>query len=413
MGRFEQPTPSSATPTGGQRLLERIRSLLAGRLFADLERGSLTVILPNGHSLRHAGKLPGKDGYMIMHRWRVVRRCLLRGDLGFAESYLDGDWETPDLYALISLFAANNPTMARKIQGVRWARWVSQLQHALRSNSRSGSRRNILAHYDLGNAFYRLWLDESMMYSSAIFEEGDTLTQAQQRKLARIGQLLDPQSSDRVLEIGCGWGALACHLAGTTGLARLEGITLSPSQLEEANRRITDAGLADRVSMCIQDYRDTTGTFDRIVSVEMIEAVGEKYMSTYFETIAARLAKGGTAVIQAITIAEDRFDIYSDDTDFIQQYIFPGGFLPSRSFMWQTIEKAGLEIVADETFGLSYTKTLLAWRERFSQNWPAIQVLGFDTRFHRLWDYYLCYCAAGFSEGAISVGLYTIRHKSI
>jgi cyclopropane-fatty-acyl-phospholipid synthase len=412
MGRFERPTPSQAASSGGTGFLGRIWDLLPERLFANLECGNLTVILPNGRTMRHIGKLPGHEGYMIIHRWRVLRQCLLRGDLGFAESYLDGDWETPDLYALISLFAANNATMAKKIQGVRPARWLSQIQHALRANSRAGSRRNILAHYDLGNAFYRLWLDESMMYSSAIFETGETLAQAQQRKLARIEQLLDPQDGDCVLEIGCGWGALACHLARTTGLARLEGITLSPSQLEEANRRIAEAGLADRIAMRIEDYRDTKGSYDRIVSVEMIEAVGEKYMSTYFDTIAARLRAGGTAVIQAITISEDRFDIYSDDTDFIQQYIFPGGFLPSRTFMRQTVEKAGLEIVADETFGLSYTRTLLAWREQFSQNWPAIAALGFDARFHRLWDYYLSYCAAGFSEGAIDVGLYTIRHKA-
>jgi cyclopropane-fatty-acyl-phospholipid synthase len=411
MGRFERPTSSQTAPAGSGGLLGRIWGLIPDRLFANLERGNLTVILPNGRTMHHVGKLPGHEGCMIIHRWRVLRRCLLRGDLGFAESFLDGDWETPDLFALISLAAANNPTMAKRIQGVRSARWFSQMQHALRANSRAGSRRNILAHYDLGNAFYRLWLDESMMYSSAIFEGADTLAQAQQRKLARIGQLLDPQPGDRVLEIGCGWGALACHLARTTGLARLEGITLSPSQLEEANRRIAGAGLADRVAMRIEDYRDTAGTYDRIVSVEMIEAVGEKYMSTYFDTIAARLKKGGTAVIQAITISEDRFQVYSDDTDFIQQYIFPGGFLPSRSFMRQAVEKAGLEIVADETFGPSYARTLLAWREQFTQNWPAIATLGFDARFHRLWDYYLCYCAAGFSEGAINVGLYTIRHR--
>lgn len=412
MGRFEQPTPSDIRPTSGSGIFGRLREFLPDWLFANLERGRLTVILPNGSSVQHIGKLPGPEGYMIIHHWRVLRRCLLRGDLGFAESYLDGDWDTPDLYALISLFAANNATMAGKIQGVRSARWLSQIQHALRSNSRAGSRRNILAHYDLGNAFYRLWLDESMMYSSAIFEGADTLATAQQRKLARIGQLLDPQPGNRVLEIGCGWGALACHLARTTDLAQLEGITLSPSQLEEAKRRIAAAGFGDRLAMRIEDYRDTVGTYDRIVSVEMIEAVGEKYLPTYFDTIAARLRKGGTAVIQAITISEDRFQIYSDDTDFIQQYIFPGGFLPSRSFMRQTVEKAGLEIVADETFGLSYTKTLLAWREQFSQNWPAIAALGFDARFHRLWDYYLCYCAAGFSEKAIDVGLYTIRHKA-
>lgn len=412
MGRFERPASSSAETGTLTRFRGQLWSMLADRIFADLERGTLTVTLPNGRSIQHRGRMPGRDGHMIIHRWRTLRRCLVRGDLGFAESYLEGDWDTPDLYALIALFASNNATMARQIQGLRPARLFSQIQHALRSNSRSGSRRNILAHYDLGNAFYRLWLDECMIYSSAIFADGDTLDQAQQRKLARITHLLDPRPGDHALEIGCGWGALACHLATTTGLARLEGITLSPAQLDDANRRIAAAGLSDKISCRIEDYRDTRGIYDRIVSVEMIEAVGQKYLPTYFETIAARLRRGGTAVVQAITLAEDRFDIYSNDTDFIQQYIFPGGFLPSRSFMQHAMETAGLEIVASETFGHSYARTLLAWRERFAHNWPAIAALGFDARFHRLWDYYFCYCAAGFAEQAIDVGLYSIRHKA-
>ena len=323
---------------------------------------------------------------------------------------MNGDWTTPDLTAVIELAARNAETLDNAIGGGPVVRTLNRLRHALRANTKRGSRRNIEAHYDLGNDFYALWLDESMTYSSAIYSAGaqESLEEAQARKIARIGDMLDIDAGGSVLEIGCGWGALGRALAGRS--AHVTGLTLSPSQLEWARRVGADAGLSDRLDLRLQDYRDVRGEFDRIVSIEMIEAVGERYWPDYFGAIAGRLKQGGCAVLQAITIADDRFEAYRKAADFIQRFVFPGGMLPSREILSRCAAQAGLQIVESETFADSYAATLAEWRRRMLHAWPQIAAQGFDPRFRRLWEYYLCYCEAGFRARTIDVGLYKLTH---
>lgn len=387
-----------------------LREKMVEWLFSRLESGSLTVVLPNGIHLFFHGPAPGPQAKLQILRWRMLMKTAMGGDLGFAESYIAGDWEAPDLKKLIQLFARNSAALSKRIHGIDIFRKIPNLKHFLRRNSKRRSRKNIEDHYDLGNEFYAAWLDREMIYSSGLYASGpDQLEQAQARKVARIVNLAQVTQGNHILEIGAGWGSLACAL-GRAG-AHVEGITLSPSQLALADNRSRAAGLAGQVSFALRDYRDVTGHYDRIVSVEMIEAVGEEYLETYFRTIARTLKPGGRAVIQAITIADDRFETYRADADFIQTYIFPGGFLPAPSLMLANAERAGLTLVHDETFGESYARTLMEWHGRFNSAWERIATLGFDARFRRIWNYYLCYCAAGFSEGLINVGLYVFQHK--
>ena len=373
--------------------------------------GGLTVVTPSGGRIVHHAPAPGPEACIILHRWRAVRRLLLGGDVGFAESYMNGDWTTPDLTAVIELAARNAETLDNAIGGGPVVRTLNRMRHALRANTKRGSRRNIEAHYDLGNDFYALWLDESMTYSSAIYSAGasESLEEAQQRKIARIADMLDIGGAERsVLEIGCGWGALGRALARRG--AHVTGLTLSPSQLEWARRAGADAGVSDRLDLRLQDYRDVRGSFDRIVSIEMIEAVGERYWPDYFGAISERLKQGGCAVLQAITIADDRFEAYRKGADFIQRYVFPGGMLPSKEILARSAAQAGLAIIESEMFADSYAATLAEWRRRMLHAWPQIAAQGFDPRFRRLWEYYLSYCEAGFRAGTIDVGLYKLAH---
>jgi cyclopropane-fatty-acyl-phospholipid synthase len=283
------------------------------------------------------------------------------------------------------------------------------LAHRLKSNTRVGSRRNIMAHYDLGNEFYRSWLDAKMIYSSAIYKTTqETLEEAQERKLQRIADRLELNGGENVLELGCGWGALAVRMAGFG--ARVTGVTLSPAQLEHGRGMARAEGLSGLVNLQLQDYRDVEGRFDRIVSIEMVEAVGRAFLPRYFDLIRQKLKPGGLCVLQAITIAEDRFSDYCRRPDFIQRYIFPGGFLPSKTLLRETLEQAGLRLASMETFGDSYALTVNEWRRRFLAGWPEIEKLGFSPSFRRLWEYYLSYCEAGFRSGAIDVGLYSVVH---
>jgi cyclopropane-fatty-acyl-phospholipid synthase len=390
-------------PPGGWRVR------LLQRLFSGLKVGHLRLTLPSGVPFDIRGAEEGPEAVIVIHRWRMLWRCLMGGDIGFAESYLDQDWSSPDLTALIRLMLRNSAALEKSIRGSRLIEVFNRFRHGLRANSRAGSRKNIEFHYDLGNAFYSRWLDRSMMYSSAIWtDERLDLEGAQQARLQRISQLLALKGGEAVLEIGCGWGALAAHLARDTG-ARVTGITLSPSQLEWAQKSIASQGLSDKVDLRLQDYRDLDGTFDRLVSIEMIEAVGEAYLPGYFATIAKSLKPGGIAVLQGITIEEARFEDYRSHPDFIQKHVFPGGFLPTRSLLDTLITNAGLTLASAETFATSYARTLAEWHRRFHAHWPEIAALGFDTRFKRLWEYYLSYCEGGFLEGSIDVGLYVIR----
>ena len=385
------------------------RSLLA-RLCASLRHGSLAITTPDGRHWHHRGAQPGPEASVQLHRWRALSRLFFGGDVAFAEAYGDGDWTSPDLATLIELAAVNGETLDPEARGNLVARLWNRLLHAVRANSRAGSRRNIIAHYDLGNDFFSAWLDPGMSYSSGIYAEpGTSLEDAQTAKQDRAIALLELKGGERVLEIGVGWGGLAERLLGT-GDATLTGLTLSPSQLGYATRRLEEAGLAPRADLRLQDYRDVEGQFDRIVSIEMFEAVGEAYWPVFFETLRARLAAGGVAVLQVITIAESRFETYRRGADFIQRHIFPGGMLPSPSVLRRHVAAAGLRVEHEECFGHSYARTLADWHRRFLAALPEVTRLGLDERFQRLWRYYLAYCEGGFRAGAIDVGLYRIRH---
>jgi cyclopropane-fatty-acyl-phospholipid synthase len=384
---------------------------LVDRALPALQAGRLQLVLPNGKAIERRGRDPGPDATLYAHRWRALWRIMIDGDDGFADGYVDGDWSSPDLGLLLDLFMRNEPALTRQAESSKLRLARNHLMHRLRANTQRGSRRNIAAHYDLGNDFFRPWLDSGMNYSSAIFTGGDTLEAAQDTKLDRIAALLALSGGERILEIGCGWGALAERLIRRFG-ATVNGVTLSTEQLDYARTRLAPEADQERADMRLLDYRDIQGCFDRIVSIEMIEAVGERYWPTYFAKIQNSLRKGGAAVLQAITIAEDRFAAYRKRPDFIQRYIFPGGMLPTPSIIAREASRAGLKLVHHEMFGDSYAKTLREWRARFLSSWPSIQKLGFDDRFRRMWEYYLAYCEVGFRNSAVDVGFFKLEHDA-
>lgn len=378
-------------------------------VFSKIELGSLLVTLPTGEQICGGGVRPAPKGVVAIHNWRILWRLLFSGDVGVAQSYADGDWSSPDLTAALELGAVNGEKFMCALEGSAPTLLFGWLAHRLHANSRAGSRRNIAFHYDLGNEFYRSWLDERMIYSSALFRSGvESLEAAQAEKLDRIVELVDARAGCKVLEIGCGWGALAMQLAQEGG-ARVTALTLSSRQQSYAKKLASESAFGERVDFRLQDYRDVAGTFDRIVSVEMIEAVGRDYWPMFFSTLRRRLAPSGHAVLQAITIADDRFESYSRNPDFIQRCIFPGGALPSQERMAREAGLAGLSFEPIENFGESYARTLSEWRRRFQENRDKIEALGFDARFCRLWEYYLCYCEAGFRSRVIDVGLYRLK----
>jgi cyclopropane-fatty-acyl-phospholipid synthase len=365
-----------------------------------LKAGTLHLVLPDGERLTFRGSEPGPEATFQVNRTRVMRRFLLGGHLAFGEAYIDGDWDSPDVAALLLYFLSNERFF--HLEGSFLLRALQRVLHRLRDNTKRRARDNIAAHYDLGNAFYARWLDPGMTYSAAWFSPDHTsLETAQDNKYRRMIELADIRPGDRVLEIGCGWGGFAEHAAQHG--ATVVGLTLSREQLDYAQARIARAGLADRVELRLQDYRDVAGAFDRVVSIEMIEAVGEPYWQVYFDKIRAVLAPGGRAALQAILIDDARWAIYRSSPDFIQRYIFPGGMLPTPGRLRAAAAQAGLAWVADEGFAPDYARTLRLWHERFSAAWPEIAPLGFDERFRRLWSYYLSYCEAGFGFGSIDV----------
>jgi cyclopropane-fatty-acyl-phospholipid synthase len=394
------------TGSAGRGFLAAAQSRIVSRLVPGIAAGRLVIELPSGARIERSGAAPGPDVSLSIHNARALLRTALGGDLGFAASYLDGDWSTPDLLRLFELVMLNESALRRSPLSSRVA---ARLRHGARRNTRRGSRRNIAEHYDLGNDFYRPWLDEGMTYSAALFEGDETLEEAQQNKIARVADLLDLAGGENVLEIGCGWGALAEHLVRVRG-CRLMGVTLSSEQLAYARERLSPEIAAGRADIRLQDYRDIGGRFDRIVSIEMFEAVGEAYWSGYFRKLAKHLAADGTAVLQVITIAEDRFERYRRSPDFIQRYIFPGGMLPTRSNLRRLAADAGLRIGAEIPFGEGYARTLAEWRTRFRKAWPTLQLMGFDERFRRMWEYYLAYCETGFVAGSTDVVLLQLKH---
>ena len=384
-------------------------------LLRQLRVGTLEVQLPEGDSLRFGHSVPDEPHATIRLRsWGVCGAALKSGDIGFAESYMAGEWSSPDLVALLRLFIANRESMDGLIYGRWWGSLVQRVRHLLNRNSRSGSRRNIHAHYDLGNAFYRLWLDDSLSYSGAWFDgcmDGD-LEAAQRAKIARALRQSGIGTGQRLLEIGCGWGALAETAARDFG-ACVTGITLSAEQLAHSSTRMQSAGLAGRVELRLQDYRDIPdGPYDALVSIEMFEAVGRPFWPTFFQTVSQQLKPGGRACIQTITIRDDLFERYASGTDFIQQYVFPGGLLPSVAAFRAEVSRAGLRIEDEFAFGPDYAQTLHRWRLRFLKQEGAARQLGFDSRFVHLWEFYLAYCEAAFATGNTNVVQFTLSRPA-
>ena len=396
---------TAVTPLAGDRPGSALGAGLFMRVLASSwHRGRLTVNLPDGAAHHLEGRESGRAAVLRISDWRCVRRAIVGGDIGFAEGYMAGEWDSPHLATLLEAFADNYERLSRLVDGNPVLNALNRLAHGLNRNSRRGSRRNIHAHYDLGNDFYSQWLDGSMTYSAARFGDPDqSLEQAQQAKYARLAALMDLRRDQSVLEIGCGWGGFADYAAREVG-ARVTAITISREQHDFARRRIHEAGLAERVDIRLVDYRDVEGRFDRVASIEMFEAVGEQYWADYFNVLRRVLKPGGRAGLQIITIRDDLFEGYRRRPDFIQKYVFPGGMLPSEPRLAPVITGAGLAWDVTERFGQDYAATLDQWGRRFDSAWPVIAAGGrFDERFRRLWRFYLAYCEAGFRSGRTDV----------
>ena len=403
-------TPLYAThariPGAARMLLALLRRLESGRLDLVAPNGARHAFGPGGAPAAHAKAAPA---VLTLNDWRAACDALKGGDVAFAEGYMEGRWDSPDLTQLLTVLAANQPALERAFYGRWWMRALLRARHGRNANTRRQARRNIVAHYDLGNDFFALWLDPSMTYSSALFDGDFTrpLAVAQQAKYDRMLAALALPPSARVLEIGCGWGGFA-ETAARAG-HRLTGISLSDAQTSFARARLAREGLA--ADLRVQDYRDVRERFDGVASIEMFEAVGERYWPTYFRAVRAALAAGGRACIQAITMAEERFARYRTQSDFIQQFIFPGGMLASPSRLVAAARDAGLALVDAHVFGADYAQTLKRWLAAFDAALPAIRAQGFDERFIRCWRFYLAYCAAGFDTGTTDVGQYTFQAR--
>ncbi|MBU3551038.1 cyclopropane-fatty-acyl-phospholipid synthase family protein [Polynucleobacter sp. MWH-Berg-3C6] len=404
--RSQSRTKANTSRLGTETLLS---------LLSQLSSGHLKMVLPDGNIREFGNKSDSLHAEIQILDWSVFKQVLSHGDIGFAESYIRGEWNTPDLKAILELAIRNRTILEKAIYGSWYGSILYRIRHWLRDNSKTGSRKNIHAHYDLGNAFYTLWLDPTMSYSSAWFSEGEkqSLADAQRAKISRILQSLDTKPGDHILEIGCGWGGVMEEaLRSNTAIT---GLTLSTEQKAFAEDRLkkvqSQVEYSKPFEVRLQDYRDCQEQFEGIASVEMFEAVGEKHWPEYFQTIAKCLKPGGKACIQTIVIAEELFERYRHNTDFIQQYVFPGGMLPSRTSFKESAARAGLQIEGEFAFGADYAKTLCLWRDNFNQKLDEVHGLGFDEAFIRLWNFYLMYCAAGFAERNIDVVQFTLSHQ--
>jgi cyclopropane-fatty-acyl-phospholipid synthase len=393
-----------ATPPAARLLLHLLPRLSTGALHVTTPAGGVHRFGPGGVVAPGTPDLPAG---LVFHDWRAAAATLKGGDVGFGESYAAGLWDTPDLVHLLTVLAANQPGLERAFYGHWWGRGLLRLRHWLKANTRAQAKKNIVAHYDLGNDFYRLWLDPTMTYSAALFagDRSQPLAAAQQAKYHRILAELALPAGAHILEIGCGWGGFA-EVAARAGY-QVTGLSLSEAQTAHARERIARAGLAGRVTFRVQDYRDERDRYDGVASIEMFEAVGEKWWPTYFRTVRDALVPGGRACIQAITIADDRFERYRRQSDFIQQHMFPGGMLASPSRFAGEARAAGLVPTRAHTFGADYAETLVRWLAAFDAQVDAVRAQGFDERFVRCWRFYLAYCAAGFLTETIDVGQYT------
>lgn len=381
------------------------------KILNRLEAGQLTVVMPDETEHRFCGPSAGPTARIDILSNKLFSRLFIHGEIGFAESYIEGEWETPDLQSLLDLLVTNSAQIRGRLQPTRAIALLEKLRHGLRANSKRQARKNIAHHYDLGNVFYALWLDETMTYSAGLFDgNGLNLAQSQTRKYDAIADSIDVKGNDSILEIGCGWGGFAEHVAKTRG-ANITALTISREQHDFAMKRIFEAGLNDRVNIVLQDYRDQTGTYDGVASIEMFEAVGEKQWPTYFQVVRGRLKPEAKATVQTITVADDRFTAYRDKVDFIQKYIFPGGMLPSAAAFSNQANAVGLEIGGKLAFGQGYSETLRQWSGRFNEAWPQIQNMGFDNRFRKMWNYYLSACAASFRYETTDVVQFTLSRR--
>ena len=395
------------TTTRGQTGLPRYFAT-AFEVARRLKTGRMDFVLHDGRRFRAEGAKPGPVAELTIHNPDTFARLIREGDLGFCDAYLEGWWSTPDLQAFMDLIHEDNDTVYDGYPGMALIRTYEKLRFWMQSNSKDQARKNIQYHYDLGNDFYRLWLDETMTYSSALFQSGqESLERAQIQKYASMVDQMGAQPGDHVLEIGCGWGGFAEYAAKERGL-RVTGLTISQAQHDYAVERIAAAGLSDRVEIKLQDYRDERGTYDGIASIEMFEAVGEKYWPVYFDTLRERLKPGRHATLQIILVQDARWKVYKRGVDFIQKYIFPGGMLPPPSILRAEIERAGLKIKGSIQFGESYSQTLRRWHETFNERWDEVQKLGFDERFRRMWNFYLTSCAGAFKGGNCDVTQITV-----
>lgn len=383
---------------------------LAGFALLSAKTGKLTIRLPDDREVVFDKEDDGPVAEIHVHDYGFARQSLAGGDVGFAESYMDQKWSTPDLTGVLRYFADNFDAAGggELARGKPLIRMVNMIRHLFNRNSKAGSKRNIYSHYDLGNAFYAKWLDPSMTYSSGIFTSDNTsLEHAQAAKYEAICQSLDLNADKTVLEIGCGWGGFAEHAAANHG-AKVTCLTISEAQREYAIQRIEKAGLSGQVEIRLEDYRDHQGSYDGIASIEMFEAVGERYWPSYFAKVRDCLKPAGKAALQIITIDDDLFQSYRKRADFIQHYIFPGGMLPSEIALFEQLKKADLKQDSVNFFGKDYAKTLRLWARKFNDTWAEIEPMGFDERFRRMWNFYLSYCEAGFDGGRINVGQFII-----
>jgi len=380
------------------------------RLLIRIEKGALYAQMPNGQQVCIDSENEGPECRVVLHNWSLLRRVIFGGTIGVAESYMDGDWDSPDISQMLQFFLANTNIYHDVVNQSHLFNMVESVRHWFNRNNKSGSKRNISAHYDLGNEFYKHWLDPSMTYSSAIFKDGvNSLEAAQREKYRHLAEKIGIKPEHHVLEIGCGWGGFAEYVASEIG-AKVTGLTISREQLEYARARIKNAGLDHLVELKFQDYRDENEQYDHIASIEMFEAVGEQYWPTYFSAVNRCLKPGGTAGLQIITINRQGYEQYRNRPDFIQKYIFPGGMLPSVPALDQVTGESGLQLNDELAFGPDYARTLAEWRVKFWEKWNNIKPLGFDERFKRMWEFYLFYCEAGFTIGSINVRQMFYKH---
>ncbi len=386
---------------------------LVFKIASRIDWGSLLFILPDGRAYRFQGSVPGIEGVIKINDFKFARKLLSGGTIGFADAYFDRQWQSPNVEKLLEVVAHNTQRIERYFKGSRLIKSIQRILHALNRNTKRGSQRNIISHYDLGNEFYKQWLDPTMTYSSARFADPrQDLSEAQVNKYRSLAERIDLRPEHTILEIGSGWGGFADYAASEIG-CKVVGITISPDQRDYANKRIASKGLQDKVEFRLQDYRDVEEKYDRIASIEMFEAVGLHYWPVYFRKVRECLKPGGLAGLQIITISDQYFDQYRKSADFIQSYIFPGGMLPSPTVLKEQIDKAGLAWRDNVNFGLDYARTLKEWHRRFQAAWPNIERLGFDEKFRLLWKYYLSYCEAGFRAGSIDVTQVVVARPQI